>query len=496
MNSFNEQLKNLLFCDIKDFYPSARNLSRKLYFLVGPTNSGKTYEALRYLKKADCGVYLAPLRLLALEIFEELNNNGVKTNLITGEEEIINEEATHISSTIEMLNFELETDVCVIDEIQMIEDRDRGHAWVNALIGAPAKTIILTGSINALDAVKKIATYLGEELEIIKFSRKNPLHIIQKPISLSKIPKKSTLIAFSRNDVLRLKSKLKKYKTSIIYGNLSPEVRREEAKKFKDGTTDILIATDAISMGLNLPIETIIFTTDTKFDGKEKRKLTSNEIIQITGRAGRYGIYNIGYIAATKKNILKYIHKMMHSPVKTIKPPFPIKATLNQIQNLSVLLNTKSLFKILQYYSKNMKFFGPFIAANIKDLLKNAKFLDSYPLSLEDKYILASAPINLNSPTIISAYKTYVKAVLNKKKIEYKLSISLDKKIKTYEDLLKAEDEIRKISLYFWLSYKYPQFFTNNEKIKKLKYKINQYCQQGLNSNLREKKAKFGGKRR
>jgi len=496
MNSFADKLKDLLTCDIKDYFELARSLNRKIYFFVGPTNSGKTFEALKHLKKADCGVYLAPLRLLALEVYEELNNCGVKTNLITGEEEIIDENATHISSTIEMLNFELETDVCVIDEIQMIEDRDRGHAWVNALIGAPAKKIILTGSVNALNAVKKIASFLDEELEIVKFQRKNPLHIIEKPISLKNIPKKSALITFSRNDVLKLKSKLKKYKTSIIYGNLSPEVRREEARKFREGLTEVLIATDAIALGLNLPIETIIFTTDTKFDGKEKRKLTSNEIVQIAGRAGRYNLHDIGYIGATKKSILNYIHKMMHSPIKTIKPPFPIKATLNQIQNLSILLNTKSLFKILQYYSKNMKFFGPFVAANIKDLLINAKLLDSYPLNLEDKYILASAPINHNSITLKSAYKVYIKAVLNKKKLKYKLSIDLSKKIKTDLDLLKAEDEVKKISLYLWLSYKYPEIFIDFEEVKRLRYQVNQYCEKGLSSNLKEKKLKFGGRKR
>ena len=495
LDSFNTQLKKLLYCDAKDYYPIARGLNRKLYFYVGPTNSGKTYAALNLLKTADCGVYLAPLRLLALEVFEELNNNKILTNLITGEEEIINEEATHISSTIELLNFELETDICIIDEIQMIEDKDRGHSWVNALLGAPAKKVIMTGSVNALEAVKKIATYLDEELEIIKFKRKNPLHLIQKPISLNQIPKKTALITFSRNDVLKLKSKLKKYKASLLYGNLSPEVRREEAKKFRDGKTDILIATDAIAMGLNLPIETILFTTDTKFDGTQKRKLTPNEIIQIAGRAGRYGIHHNGYIGATKKNVLNHIKAMFYSPIKTIKPPFLVKATLNQIQKLSILLNTKSLFKILQYYSKNMKFFGPFVAANIKDMLINAKFLDSFPLSLEDKYILSSAPINHNSAILTSAYRAYVKAILNKNKIKYKLSINLNKKIKTDLDLLKAEDEIKKISLYLWLSYKYSDIFINFKEVQELRYKVNQYCEKALETNLRPKPTIKRGKR-
>ena len=42
-----------------------------------------------------------------------------------------------------------------------------------------------------------------------------------------------------------------------MYGNLSPEVRQDEARRFREGETNILVATDAIAMGLNLPIKYI-----------------------------------------------------------------------------------------------------------------------------------------------------------------------------------------------------------------------------------------------
>jgi ATP-dependent RNA helicase SUPV3L1/SUV3 len=58
----------------------------------------------------------------------------------------------------------------------MIDDRDRGWAWANAIIGAPAKEIIMTGSRNVKDSIIALAKYLGEELEIVEFERKNPLH--------------------------------------------------------------------------------------------------------------------------------------------------------------------------------------------------------------------------------------------------------------------------------------------------------------------------------
>jgi len=485
--TFKEQLNKLLNCDFKSTFPIARQMNRKLYFYVGPTNSGKTYRAMSELKEADCGIYLAPLRLLALENYEFLEQNNVVASLITGEEEIIKDDSTHICSTIEMLNFSLETDICVIDEVQMIDDEDRGWAWVNAIIGAPASKIIMTGSVNALESIKKIASYLGEELVIIKHKRINPLKITPSHIPFKEITKGTALIAFSRNDVLKIKSKLSKFfNVSVLYGNLSPEVRREEAKRFRDGKTDILVATDAIAMGLNLPIKTILFTTDTKFDGVSKRKLYPNEVIQIAGRAGRYGHHEVGYIGATSKSVQTHIAKMFQTPMKTIKPPFKVKATVEQIEQLSSYLNTKSLTKILKFYSKNMKFSGPFKAANISNMIELASIVDKkQKLKLSDKYLLSQAPINTRSPLIRDAYFAYINAIVKGTPCDYRLGANTKRVAKNQNDLLKAEDEVKKISLYLWLSYKLPNIFIDSQKAIKTRTVVNQYCENSLQLNLK-----------
>jgi len=483
--SFQEQLNQLLNCDLKSLYPLARELNRKLYFFVGPTNSGKTYTAMQELMGVDSGTYLAPLRLLALENYEFLKEKNIAASLMTGEEEIFDEEAGHICSTIEMLNFNLEVDVSVIDEVQMLDDDDRGWAWVNAILGTPASKVIMTGSVNALEIVKKIATYLGEELEIVKFKRKNPLTVNTKQTVLRDIKKATALIAFSRKDVLGLKAKLSKFhKVSVLYGNLSPEVRREEAKRFREGQSDILIATDAIAMGLNLPIKHLLFTTDTKFDGVEKRKLTPNEVIQIAGRAGRYGHHEVGHIGATSKAVLDHIALMFTSPMRTIKPPVKVKATQTQVEELSVHLGTKNLTKILKYFSKHMRYDGPFVATNIKTMIELATILDpKSDLSLEQKYHLSSAPINTRSPLIKNGYLKYVNAVLNHKVIKYKSSSKTTGLAKTQLELLQAEDEVKKISLYLWLSYKFPEIFPDKVKAQIARVEINNFCENSLKSN-------------
>ena len=56
-----------------NWYPEARATTRKVIFHAGPTNSGKTYHALKRLKEAKSGIYCGPLRMLANEVFQKLN---------------------------------------------------------------------------------------------------------------------------------------------------------------------------------------------------------------------------------------------------------------------------------------------------------------------------------------------------------------------------------------------------------------------------------------
>ncbi|RXJ93825.1 RNA helicase [Malaciobacter molluscorum] len=485
-DTWQKQLQNLLNCDLKSQFPLARSLNRKLKFFVGPTNSGKTHSAMTQLKKANSGLYLAPLRLLALEGYEDLKASNLNATLITGEEQIFDEDAAHVCSTIEMIDYDLDIDVAIIDEIQMLDDDERGWAWVNAIIGCPAKQIIMTGSVNALDAVKKIAKYLGEELEIIKFQRKNRLHLMEKYTSLKELKPHTALIAFSRTDVLRLKQKLQKYhKVSVIYGNLSPEVRRDEARRFREGQSDILIATDAIAMGLNLPIKTILFTTHRKFDGVSKRTININEIVQIAGRAGRYGFHEEGFLGATSKDTLKHLQKEYDKPIRTIKAPFKVKISAPQLEGLSSHIKTNSLEKVLKFFNENMYFDGPFIASNIGSMIEAAKILDKKNnLKMEEKYMLSQAPITIKSTIILQAYDSYIAAIIKNRVVRYKPSITLPKKALTYRDLLLVEDEVKKISLYLWLSFKLPELFPDNIKASITRASFNNFIEKSLKSNL------------
>jgi ATP-dependent RNA helicase SUPV3L1/SUV3 len=490
-----EELLAKTIRDFKNLFPLARELKRKIVFHVGPTNSGKTYQALKALEEATTGYYLAPLRLLALEGYENLKKEGVAVSLITGEEEIIDEESTHISSTIEMMNSSVDVDVCVIDEIQMISDRDRGWAWANALMGAPAKKVILTGSSNALPAVKELCAYLGEELEIVEFERKNALEMMKYPTSMRKIEPQTAVVAFSRREVLSLKQQLsEKYRVSVVYGNLSPEVRREEARRFREGESEILVATDAIAMGLNLPIKTLLFAKDNKFDGLRRRELLPTEVVQISGRAGRYGFEEKGFVGALDENALKTIDDAFHSPLPDIELPVSVMASLEHVMLIGEILETENITTILGFFADNMEFDGPFMAANIDSMLEIAAIVDEYNLDLKTRFFLSCAPASISSPYIESVFHRYIRQIEAGSKVLYIPPRDLPAFAQTNDMLLNAEDRVREISLYLWLSFKFPDIFEDTQKAIAARVRLNSFIENSLRQGHFTKKCRRCGK--
>lgn len=283
----------------KDEYGEARKLKRKIFLHLGQTNTGKTHQAIERLKRSQKGVYLAPLRILALEIYERLNKEGVPCTLLTGEEEVIIPEAHHQSSTVEKLNLDQTYDVAVIDEIQLLADSQRGCAWTRALLGLRCPEVHVCGALNAKGILLDIIQDCGDEFEVIEYERLVPLVIEKEPFTYQDTQEGDAFILFSKRRVLQLAKQYKEMGVyaSVIYGDLPPEVRKMQYYEFVHKKNPILVSTDAIGMGVNLPIRRIVFMNLCKFDGEEERFLTSQEVKQIAGRAGRIGLYDVGYVA-------------------------------------------------------------------------------------------------------------------------------------------------------------------------------------------------------
>lgn len=285
--------------DLRSYSPP--DTERRFILDIGPTNSGKTYSGMVELSKADSGVYLGPLRLLAMEAAEKLNDEmNCPCSLLTGEERHDVLGAKHVSSTVEMLDRDAHYEVAVIDECQMITDPERGYAWASAIASIDAEVIHLCLAPEAESLICSILDGLDESYEICRHERLVPLKMQRKTTKYPNgILKGDALIVFSRKSVQRYANDLAKHgiKASMVYGALPYEVRKEEVRKFMDGETDVVVATDAIGMGLNLPVRRVVFAELEKYDGHEVRELLICEIKQIAGRAGRYGKYDVGYVS-------------------------------------------------------------------------------------------------------------------------------------------------------------------------------------------------------
>jgi ATP-dependent RNA helicase SUPV3L1/SUV3 len=281
-----------------DWYPKARRIRRKIIMHVGPTNSGKTHNALRALASAQVGVYAGPLRLLAHEVYERLNkgqiaplhlgdeptapndpsvsrNSDLETpntdtadgnplyvrqcNLRTGEENRFDKKAGLLSATVEMVPISERCDVAVIDEIQMISEPDRGGAWTNAVLGVCAKEVHLCGEETAIPVIQELLKDTGDELTIKRYQRLSPLIVENEGLGgdLSRVRKGDCVVTFSRTNIFKLKRKIEEVtglRCAVAYGRLPPEIRSEQAALFNNPGSgyDVMIGSDAIGMGLNL----------------------------------------------------------------------------------------------------------------------------------------------------------------------------------------------------------------------------------------------------
>jgi ATP-dependent RNA helicase SUPV3L1/SUV3 len=458
------------------------------------------------LEKAHSGVYLAPLRLLAMEIRDRLTAAGVPCNLITGEERVMVPGARHTASTIEMMNPAKRVAVAVIDEIQMLQDPDRGTAWTAALIGVPAEQVFICGS-NAVTApcIHAIQA-LDESYEMTMLERKTPL--IMEPTAIcgsqySKAKLKSALsqanilqqhlqagdafIAFSRKDVLTLSARFRQWGFSVatIYGALSPEVRRTESDRFSSGKADILVATDAIGMGLNLPIRRVIFTSIRKFDGVASRLLNATEVRQIAGRAGRYGIYPVGYVNVLEDDEQLHIEHMLSTDDTAPLQQLPVGLSFGNIDQVAQQLHTRKLAEVLTYYqdrlhgkTPNASFLAP---ASLTTQIMQALLVDNFApdMSLKDKYIFVCAPLSLNVPFEKDYYLLCLQSVVESKP---RMLPSAPEWLDTVNAkyLEQAELLSQNLSLYAWLSFKFPQIFVEGPQVTQLRQRISRYIEAAL----------------
>jgi len=262
--------------------------------VLGPTNTGKTHLAIERMCGHSSGLMGFPLRLLAREVYDRVCRikGPDQVALLTGEERILPPNSRYVLSTAEamptrggvgaMKDFAF----VALDEVQLAADPERGHIFTDRMLHARGREeTMLLGSASMAPLVRRLVP----GVEIITRPRFSTLRYAGAR-KLSRLPKRSAVVAFSVEEVYRVAEMLRRFRggAAVVMGALSPATRNAQVAMFEAGEVDYLVATDAIGMGLNLDLDHVAFASLRKFDGHRTRRLTIAEMAQIAGRAGRH----------------------------------------------------------------------------------------------------------------------------------------------------------------------------------------------------------------
>ena len=274
------------FAALPQLPPSVR--ARTVTAVLGPTNTGKTHMAIERMLAQPSGLIGLPLRLLAREVYGKIVERAGKhaVALITGEEKIVPRDARYWVSTVEAMPRTADVDFVAIDEVQLAGDLERGHVFTDRILNLRGRhETLLLGALTARELLEKLLPGLN----VVTRPRMSQLTYAGSK-KLVRLPARSAVVAFSAEEVYGIAELVRRQRggAAVVMGALSPRTRNAQVELFQSGDVDILVATDAIGMGLNLDVDHVAFAGSRKFDGWQYRGLTAAEFGQIAGRAGRH----------------------------------------------------------------------------------------------------------------------------------------------------------------------------------------------------------------
>ncbi|GKV19638.1 hypothetical protein SLEP1_g29869 [Rubroshorea leprosula] len=451
------------------WYPTARRKKRKVFLHVGPTNSGKTYHALKRLESSASGIYCGPLRLLAWEVAKRMNKAKVPCDLITGQERDEVDGARHKAVTVEMADVASHYHCAVIDEIQMLGCKARGFSFTRALLGIAADELHLCGDVAAVPLIQEMLKVTDDHVEVQSYERLSPLVPLKVPLgSFSNIKTGDCIVTFSRQKIYKFKmgeSIFALWFMGHCHQRLGQD--RLQAMMFNDETSefDVLVASDAIGMGLNLNISRIIFSSMKKFDGAEMRELTVPEIKQIGGRAGRYGSkFPVGEVTCLDANDLPLLHSSLAAPSPILEQA-GLLPSFDLLYMYSRLHPNCGFYQILEHFLENAKLSENYFISNCEDILKVAAVVDQLPLGMHDKYLFCVSPVDMDDEISAQGLTQFAenyakKGIVRLREIFTPGTLQVPK---THGKLKELESIHKVLDLYIWLSFRFEDSFPDHE---------------------------------
>jgi hypothetical protein len=139
---------------------------------------------------------------------------------------------------------------------------------------------------------------------------------------------------------------------AVHHSKMLPVLREIVEIFFARGFIKLLFATETVSIGLNLPVKTCIFTDIYKHDGTTLRILQSHEYTQAAGRAGRLGLDSVGHVIHLN-NLFRETESVNYKRMMNGKPQIltsKFKISFNLILNLIDIGN----YDLVSFSQKSM----------------------------------------------------------------------------------------------------------------------------------------------
>jgi len=482
-----------------NWYPEARSLERKFIFHAGPTNSGKTYQAMERFINAKSGIYCGPLKLLASEVYQKSNAAGTPCDLVTGEERRYSGEddspSNHVACTVEMTSLTTEYDVAVIDEIQMIKDAQRGWAWTRAVLGLFAKEIHVCGEASCIDLLRELALNTGEDVEVRRYKRLTSLTYLDKAIEkFTNVRAGDCIVCFNKNDIYSVTKHLEKLgmECAVIYGSLPPSTKLAQASKFNDpnNACKVMVATDAIGMGLNLAIKRVIFYSVMKPMINEKGDvemdlISTSQALQIGGRAGRYNtLYENGEVTTFHAKDLKILKDIVNQPINPIMQG-GLHPTADQIELFAYHLPKATLSNLIDIFEMSSELDqDTFFMCKLDDFKFLADMIEHVPLSLRVRYVFCCAPISVKQPFSCAMFLKFARRFSQNQPLTLDwLCSQIGWPLKTPENLVELvylEGVFDVMELYLWLSYRFQDLFPDVILVREIQEELDKIIQTGI----------------
>ncbi|MCL2010763.1 MAG: DEAD/DEAH box helicase [Synergistaceae bacterium] len=310
--------------------------------LTAPTGAGKTLVAYLWAKLLDVHgnptlptarrvVFTAPIKALSNERYMDLRRMGFDVGIETGDFKR-NENAQVLCCTQEIYTMKYTAQpgqMLIVDEFHYIfNDSDRARTYIDGIKKTNPDTRILVMSAT-LGGVKAVGRYLAEVSSrrfVIHESRERMTRLIfapEKPASLKTVhdaliflfsQKGASDLAFqisqnrgrlSREKLARLDElaailEVTKIQqplfcgVGIYHGGMFPKEKLLVESAFRERLLDVVCGTNALALGVNLPAQYAVFAQLVQYH--HDSPITKNEFLQMSGRAGRKGLFDPGFV--------------------------------------------------------------------------------------------------------------------------------------------------------------------------------------------------------